>query len=54
MACEVNLRFTFKPAAVTFPKTPQDVSEIVKLGNTQNIQVVARSGGVSDIYLGLE
>lgn len=45
---EVNLRFTFKPAAVAFPKTPQEVSTIVKIGNALKLRVVARSGGVSD------
>ena len=42
----VNLRFTFDPAAVTFPKTTQDVSTILKIANSLNYQAVARSGGV--------
>ena len=42
----VNLRFSFQPAAVTYPKTPQDVSEIIQLGAAYNLQVAARSGGV--------
>lgn len=42
----VNLRFDFEPAAVAFPTTIQEVSEIVKLGQLINHQVVARSGGV--------
>ncbi|GLB42541.1 putative oxygen-dependent FAD-linked oxidoreductase family protein [Lyophyllum shimeji] len=48
-----NLRFTFKPAAVTYPKSPQEVSEIVKIGAAQKLTVVARSGGHSYIANGL-
>ncbi|KAG5641033.1 hypothetical protein DXG03_006314, partial [Asterophora parasitica] len=49
----VNLRFTFKPAAITYPKTANQISEIVKLGAVQNLPVVARSGGHSYIANGL-
>ncbi|KDR66395.1 hypothetical protein GALMADRAFT_1159839 [Galerina marginata CBS 339.88] len=44
-----NLRFNFKPAAVAFPTTVQEISDIVKLGDITNHQVVARSGGHSYI-----
>ncbi|KJA23451.1 hypothetical protein HYPSUDRAFT_39906 [Hypholoma sublateritium FD-334 SS-4] len=43
-----NLRFDFEPAGIAFPTTVQEVSEIVKLGQLVNHQVVARSGGVVD------
>lgn len=42
----VNLRFSFKPAAVAFPNSAEQVSEIIKLGSSYKLQVVARSGGV--------
>lgn len=42
----VNLRFDFQPAVVAFPNTPQDISEILTVGVENNLQVVARSGGV--------
>ncbi|RDB16274.1 putative FAD-linked oxidoreductase YgaK [Hypsizygus marmoreus] len=48
-----NLRFTFQPAAIAFPKTAQEVSEIVKIGAAQKLRVVARSGGHSYIANGL-
>ncbi|KAF8182596.1 glucooligosaccharide oxidase [Pholiota molesta] len=48
-----NLRFDFEPAAVAFPTTIQEVSEVVKLGQLVNHQVVARSGGHSYIANGL-
>ncbi|GLB42538.1 putative oxygen-dependent FAD-linked oxidoreductase family protein [Lyophyllum shimeji] len=44
-----NLRFTLKPAAITFPESPQEVAEIVKIGATQGFNVAARSGGHSYI-----
>ncbi|KAG7098041.1 hypothetical protein E1B28_000017 [Marasmius oreades] len=44
-----NLRFSFAPFAVTYPKSAEDVSTIVKLGVINNLQVVARSGGHSYI-----
>jgi hypothetical protein len=43
----VNLRFLDNhPAAVTFPSTAEEVSEIVKVANRFGLHVVARSGGV--------
>ncbi|PPQ97240.1 hypothetical protein CVT26_000766 [Gymnopilus dilepis] len=44
-----NLRFDFKPAAVAFPTTVQEVFDLVKIGHAANHQVVARSGGHSYI-----
>ena len=44
----VNLRFNFQPAAITYPKSPEDVSRIVKIGASSGLKVVARSGGVSN------
>jgi len=46
MTLQVNLRFTFEPAAIAFPNTAQDVSTVLKIGQQYNFQVVARSGGV--------
>jgi FAD/FMN-containing dehydrogenase len=34
-------------ATVTYPKSVNDVSEIVKIGAANGVNVVARSGGVS-------
>ncbi|KAG6916113.1 hypothetical protein DXG01_008388 [Tephrocybe rancida] len=48
-----NQRFTLAPAAVVYPKTAQDVSKIVKIGVSQGLKVVARSGGHSYIANGL-
>ncbi|KAF8629013.1 hypothetical protein AX17_005869 [Amanita inopinata Kibby_2008] len=48
-----NLRFDFKPAAMAFPTTPDEVSEVVKLGVQYDYKVVARSGGHSYIANGL-
>ncbi|KAJ7216861.1 glucooligosaccharide oxidase [Mycena haematopus] len=48
-----NLRFEFHPAAVTYPTSEQQVSEIVEIGNKNNVPVVARSGGHSYIANGI-
>ncbi|KAF5365881.1 hypothetical protein D9757_011047 [Collybiopsis confluens] len=42
-----NLRFTFSPAAVAFPKTPNEVSAVVKAAHANNYQVIPRGGGHS-------
>ena len=42
----VNLRFSFNPAAITFPNTAQDVSTILQIAQEFNYSVAARSGGV--------
>ncbi|KAF8522606.1 glucooligosaccharide oxidase [Hysterangium stoloniferum] len=46
-----NLRFTdaFHPSALTFPSTPQQVSQILQVSTRNNYDVVARSGGHSYI-----
>ena len=46
----VNLRFTFEPAAIVFPKTAKDVSSILQLAQQFKFPVVARSGGVRFFY----
>ncbi|KAF5376217.1 hypothetical protein D9615_008501 [Tricholomella constricta] len=48
-----NLRFSVQPAAITYPKTVNDISEILKVGAAENVSVVARSGGHSYIANGL-
>ncbi|PBK66900.1 glucooligosaccharide oxidase [Armillaria solidipes] len=48
-----NLRYDFAPVAVTYPSTKEQVSTIVALGSSENLQVVARSGGHSYIANGL-
>jgi len=48
-----NLRYTLRPAAVTFPDSPKEVAEVVKIGAAYNYSVVARSGGHSYIANGL-
>ncbi|KAF9460062.1 glucooligosaccharide oxidase [Collybia nuda] len=48
-----NLRFDFKPAVVTYPTTPQQVSDILKLSYSNNLKAVARGGGHSYIANGL-
>ncbi|KAK0461759.1 glucooligosaccharide oxidase [Desarmillaria tabescens] len=48
-----NLRFSFSPVAVTYPSTTEQVSAIVALGSSENLQVVARSGGHNYIANGL-
>ncbi|KAG6895643.1 hypothetical protein C0992_000242 [Termitomyces sp. T32_za158] len=50
---EVNLRFDFHPAAITFPKNAQEISEIVQIGASEKLNVAARSGGHSYIANGL-
>ena len=46
MILTVNLRFSFNPAAITFPNTAQDVSTILQIAQEFNYSVAARSGGV--------
>ncbi|KAG6860779.1 hypothetical protein C0995_007683 [Termitomyces sp. Mi166 len=48
-----NQRFSLNPAAVVYPKTPQEVSEVIKIGASQNLKIVGRSGGHSYIANGL-
>ncbi|EAU90814.2 hypothetical protein CC1G_09291 [Coprinopsis cinerea okayama7 len=48
-----NRRYTPNPAAVAFPSTAQQVSQIVKVGYERGYNVVARSGGHSYAAHGL-
>ncbi|THU98373.1 FAD-binding domain-containing protein [Dendrothele bispora CBS 962.96] len=48
-----NMRFSFSPIAITFPETSQQVSASIKAGASQDLNVVARSGGHSYIANGL-
>ncbi|KAK0471122.1 hypothetical protein IW261DRAFT_1553593 [Armillaria novae-zelandiae] len=48
-----NLRFNFSPAAVTYPSTTEQVVAVVALGSSENLQIVARSGGHNYIANGL-
>lgn len=41
-----NLRFTVFPVAITYPTTVEQISTVVKVGASQKLNVVARSGGV--------
>ncbi|CAE6432299.1 unnamed protein product [Rhizoctonia solani] len=42
-----NQRLSFKPAAIVFPSSPQDVQKYVKCAASASVPVVARSGGHS-------
>jgi FAD/FMN-containing dehydrogenase len=42
-----NLDIPIVPAAVTYPKTPEQIAEIVKYASTTNLKIQARSGGHS-------
>jgi hypothetical protein len=42
-----NLNYLTIPAAIAFPKTQQQVSEVVKCAHTAEVAVQARSGGHS-------
>ncbi|KAF9460050.1 glucooligosaccharide oxidase [Collybia nuda] len=44
-----NLRYDFKPAVITFPTTPKDVSTVLKISSALNMKASARSGGHSYI-----
>ncbi|KAF9556534.1 FAD-binding domain-containing protein [Agrocybe pediades] len=48
-----NQRFTFQPAAIALPTSPEQVSTVVKAAAANSYQVVARSGGHSYIANGL-
>ncbi|KAF9447904.1 Glucooligosaccharide oxidase [Macrolepiota fuliginosa MF-IS2] len=48
-----NRRFTFQPAAVTFPKKPEEISNIIQIATKYQKHVVARSGGHSYIANGI-
>ena len=42
-----NLNYNIVPAAISFPKTQEQVSEVVKCANAAGVAVQARSGGHS-------
>lgn len=42
-----NLNFPITPAAVTYPKSADQIAQIVKCAATNNVKVQARSGGHS-------
>jgi len=48
-----NQRFTFKPDAIILPTSQAQVSEALQAAHSQNLTVVARSGGHSYIANGL-
>ncbi|KAK7054995.1 hypothetical protein VNI00_003458 [Paramarasmius palmivorus] len=48
-----NQRFVVHPAAIAFPASAEDVSELVKIGANNNVRVVARGGGHSYTANGL-
>jgi FAD/FMN-containing dehydrogenase len=53
LVCLVNERFTIQPAAIAYPNNANDVSTAIKIANSFDINVVARSGGHSYIAPGL-
>ncbi|RPA75529.1 FAD-binding domain-containing protein [Ascobolus immersus RN42] len=42
-----NLRFDYKPAAIAYPKTPEEVQQIVKCAISKDIKLSIRGGGHS-------
>lgn len=42
-----NLDYPIIPAAVTYPKTPEQIAKIIQFASTANLKVQARSGGHS-------
>ncbi|KDQ16761.1 hypothetical protein BOTBODRAFT_172866 [Botryobasidium botryosum FD-172 SS1] len=48
-----NQRLAFRPAAIVYPNTPHDVSQVVKCAASQGLAVNARSGGHSYAAYGL-
>ncbi|KAL0578400.1 hypothetical protein V5O48_003591 [Marasmius crinis-equi] len=42
-----NRRFSFSPAAIAYPNSPDNVSKIIQIGARNQLQVVPRSGGHS-------
>jgi len=42
-----NLDLPIIPAAVTYPKTPEQIAAIIKYASAANLKVQARSGGHS-------
>lgn len=48
-----NLDYPITPAAVTYPKTPEQIAAIIKYASTANFKVQARSGGHSYANYGM-
>ncbi|PPQ72041.1 hypothetical protein CVT24_008082 [Panaeolus cyanescens] len=48
-----NRRFSYQPVAVTFPRSPKEVSTIMKISTHHNVSFTAQSGGHSYIANGL-
>ncbi|KAG8905377.1 hypothetical protein FRB99_009046 [Tulasnella sp. 403] len=48
-----NRRFEYRPAAIVYPTTPQDVQNVVNCASGNGVPVVARSGGHSYAAFGL-
>jgi len=48
-----NLDYPITPAAVTYPKTPEQIAAIIKYASTANLKVQARSGGHSYANYGI-
>lgn len=46
----VNQRLLFHPAAITYPSSIYQLSEIIKIGTSNHLGVAARSGGVSSLF----
>jgi FAD/FMN-containing dehydrogenase len=42
-----NLDYPIIPAAVTYPKTPEQIAKIIQFASSVNVKVQARSGGHS-------
>ena len=48
-----NLRFAWKPVAISYPNSAQQVSQAIKAGAAAKVNTVARSGGHSYTGIGL-
>ena len=46
----VNKRFSFQPAGITYPHSPDEISKIIKIGTSNNFGIAARSGGVRILF----
>lgn len=53
VSASVNLRYAYKPFAITYPSNTEEVSTLIKSAAEQNISTVARGGGHSYTALGL-
>jgi FAD/FMN-containing dehydrogenase len=46
-----NLDVKLSPAAVVRPRTPEDISGVIKCANANNVKVQAKSGGHSYAFV---